>query len=189
MPFRKPVSPLFCSRNAILAATLLLGGCFIPSSNTFTRNFTISGGGTVTLSFTPGGLIPDENADVKLLPVSIDLKKEFKAIDYHFSFTEKEGRGLRSVVVEDVSDPKAEILVEDGQPSLQGKDWHGVSGPKLPDDPRLAWLNDPDDTFRIFRYTIVTADGRQIVMYNAAGYLPFAKTYLKKQLGLDKSSS
>jgi len=169
-----------------LALALALGGCVIPAYNTFTRSFTISGGGTVEFTFT-NGLVPEENADAKLVPASLEVKPSVKTLTYKFLFFEKTGNAPRSVVVEDVSGPAPEILVEDDHPALIKKAWLGTSGPKTADDPRLGWLNEPDDSFRIYRVTIVTSDGRRLVMYTAAGYAAPAKELFKKMLGLGKA--
>ena len=177
MSFRKPL---------LAAVSLALGGCVIPAYNNFTRSFTISGGATVEFNFS-NGLVPEENSDVKMLPASLDVKAAVKTMVYNFKFIVKSGDAPRSVVIEDVSGAAPEILVEDDHPRLAGKSWHGASGPKTPDDPRLAWLDEPDDSFRIYRVNIMTSDGRRLVMYTAAGYAAPAKELFKKMLGLGKA--
>ncbi len=150
--------------------------------NTYARSFTISGGETIELNFAGGGLVPPENADVKIEMAAFEADSPPKTLVYDFSFRAKSGREPRSVMVEDVSGPKPEILVEDDQPALHDRIWHRQSGPKMNPDPRLDWLNEPDLSFRIFRFTIVTADGRTLIMYYAQGYSPEGKAYLKKRL-------
>jgi hypothetical protein len=168
----------------IPTAAGLLAGCVLPAQyNTFTRSFPISGGQTIQLSFAGGGVVAPENADVKLERAVFKADAPPKTLVFEFGFLSKTGRVPRSVMVEDVSGPKAEILVEDDHPELlQGRHWYRMSGPKMYPDPRLDWLNEPDITFRVFRFTIVTDDGRTIVMYYAQGYSPEGKEFLRKRL-------
>jgi len=142
-----------------LLAALLLGGCVVPAYTTFTRSFTISGGQTLEFAFSGGGIVPAENNDVKIGLASFQFNSPPKTIVYTFTFTSKTGRAPRSVVVEDVSGAKSEILIEDDHPVLGGKDgrlWARDSGTKTRPDPRLDWLDEPDESFRIYRFTIVT---------------------------------
>jgi len=175
-------------KSLCLGFALAFGGCVIPAYNTFTRSFPISGGESVEFTFT-NGLVPQENADAKVPPASLEVRRAVKTLAYTFAFIEKTGHAPRSVVVEDVSGAAPEILVEDDHPALVRNAWLGVSGPKTAEDPRLGWLNEPDDSYRIYRLTIVTWDGRRLVMYTAAGYLPSVKANLRAALGMEAPKS
>jgi hypothetical protein len=174
-----------------LAAACLAAGCVLPAQyNTYKRSFPISGGQTIELDFAGGGVVAPENSDVKLERAVYKADAPPKTLVFEFGFLSKTGRVPRSVMVEDVSGPKAEILVEDDHPELrQGKHWYRMSGPKMNPDPRLDWLNEPDLTFRVFRFTIVTDDGRTIILYYAQGYSPEGKEFLRKRLAGDPSAN
>jgi hypothetical protein len=170
-------------RKLLPVAAVLLSGCVLPVQyNTYTRSLIISGGQTIEFTFQGGGLVAPENSDVKIEEAAFKADTPPKLLVYEFAFHSKTGRAPRSVIVEDVSDAKPEILVEDYYPTLKDGRWYRTSGPKMNPDPRLDWLNDPDLSFRVFRFTIVTDDGRKFVMYYAQGYSPEGKAFLKKRL-------
>lgn len=159
----------------------VLGGCATNSDSM--RSFTIAGGQTVTLLVSPSGAVRTENADVKIEITGFTLDGVPKEVVYTFGLTEKNRAVPRSVKVEDVTGSTAEILVEDKSPQLEsGEYWQGSATPRKRGDVGLAWLNERGDTIKIFRFTIVTADGRELVMHQASVWSGSSKPRVRQLL-------
>jgi hypothetical protein len=166
--------------HSVFALAALLGGCATGSS---LRTFTVAGGQTIELPIAPGGALPTENADVKIEVTGFVLKSQEREIVYTFGFTEKKRETPRSVRVEDVTGPTAELLVEDKSPQLDAHGyWKGSATPRKRGDAGLSWLNEAGDTTKVFRFTIVTADERELVMHQASVWSGDSKTLLRQLL-------
>ena len=84
-----------------------------------------------------------------------------------------------------MSEEKPELLVDDAGPKLDGKQtWKQDTAPKTATDPRLGWLYHEGNSPRIYRFTIVTDDGRRLVMHQLTTYPVFIKVSLRKILGM-----
>jgi len=110
-----------------------------------------------------------------------------KNFTYLFSFQAKHDHAQtpRSVKVDDVTDDVAVNLVDDPHPVLNKESvWAKQVGPIDPD--RIPWLAEIENSVRIFRFTIVTADGRTLVLYQGASEPAVVKKYLRQELGMEK---
>jgi hypothetical protein len=172
----------FASMLLLVALLGLLGGCATTSGEM--RTFRIAGGKTIELPIARGGALPTENADVKIEVTGFMLEGANHALTYAFGFSEKKSERPESVKIEDVTGTESEVLVLDSAPVL-GKEayWKGTSTPRKKGDPSLAWLTEPGDTMKVFRFTIVTADGRELVMYQASVWGSASKPLVRKILG------
>lgn len=163
----------------IFLAALLCGCATTPTL----RTFTIAGGQQIQLPITRGGAIATENADAKIEVTGFMVNGETKELVYTFGFTEKKREVPRSVRVEDVTGSTAELLLEDKTPALDAKGyWSGSAEPRKKDDARLSWLNESGDTTKVFCFTIVTADGRDLVMYQGSVWSGASKPLLHQVL-------
>lgn len=166
----------------IVFCSALLAGCVTTSSSM--KSFRIAGGQTVQLPVTPSGALPTENADVKIEVTGYMLNGAAHTITYAFGFTEKKGERPREVKVEDVTGDQAQTLVIDRDPQLSPANyWKGNAAPMTRGDPALGWVNQPGNTTKVFRFTITTADGRQLVMYQASIWPGLAKGMVRMVLG------
>lgn len=130
-----------------------------------------------------GRAIPTENADVKIEVTGFMVDGKEKQVVYTFGFTEKNHATPRSVKVEDVTGPTAEVLVDAAAPQLDPQGyWKGDAKPLNKGDPGLAWLDASGDTIKVFRFTIVTADGRELVMYQASVWSGGSKPVVRQVL-------
>jgi hypothetical protein len=164
----------------LIALTAMLCGCSTTSSM---RTFTIAGGQTIELPIARGGAIPTENPDVKIEVTGFMLDGKAKEVTYAFGFTEKKRETPRSVKVEDVTGSSAELLVEDKLPQLEATGfWKGSAKPRGKGDSGLSWLNEAGDTTKVFRFTIVTADGRELVMYQASVWSGASKPLIRQAI-------
>lgn len=171
---------------ATIGALALLAACETTSSSpsTDTRTFQIAGGQSVNLPFSHGGALSVENDDVKIEVTGFILDGEKKELVYTFGFTEKKAEALRSVEVADVTGPSVEVLVVDSAPTLSPKDyWKGDAKPHAKGDPSLSWLSSPGNTLKVFRFTITTASGRQLVMHQASVWSGSSKPMIQQLMG------
>jgi len=103
---------------------------------------------------------------------------------YQFAFVDKSGAVPKAVRVDDVSDETAMMLAEDLAPKLVEHRWLGQSRQFTGDDAALHWLTYVDDSFRVYRFTITEADGRQIVLYQPWMVPHWAKASMRIGLGM-----
>jgi hypothetical protein len=171
----------------LFASTLLLGGCLTPGMGGLSMNATISGGSTVRIDFDGKGVVHAENDDIRI--DSAVLVPDFKAkkVAYTFSFHLKHAHveAPRSVKVDDVTDDVAVNWINDEHPTLNAKGgWEGKVAAMDPD--RIPWLIEIESAIRVYRFTIVTADGRTVLLYEGASYPAPIKKFFREQLGLEK---
>lgn len=160
----------------------LLAGC--ATDGTPMKSFRIAGGQTVQVPFSMAGALSTENADVKIEVTGYLLHGAMREISYTFGFTEKKGERPQEVMVEDVTGDQAQRLVVDRNPQLSSnRYWKGDAAPMHKGDPALDWVDQPGDTIKVFRFTITTADGRQLVMYQASVWPGAAKGLVRMVLG------
>ena len=165
-----------------LFAILILAGC---ASGDVGMVCPISGGETVTIVLTPKGPTPAENDDFKVVESVVSPNIAQKQFVYSFSLLAKTGKAPKHVTIDDVSEEKVELLVDDAAPKLDAKQvWKQDTPPRTAADPRLAWLYHEGNSPRVYRITIVTDDGRRLVMYHLSVFPVFIKTGLRKILGM-----
>jgi hypothetical protein len=165
----------------LLAAAILLAGC------TNTLLVPITGDKTAEVVFGGSGPELASRGGVKITRAGMELNPKSKAINYIFDFIVSDGRAPRSILVEDVSEqePAPNVLAEDSHPHLTAdRHWHFVSPSKMADDPDLAWISNIEATMRVYRFTVVTADGDQVVLYQPTQFSAYLKTAIRKTLGL-----
>jgi hypothetical protein len=163
-------------------ALLILAGC---ATGDVGMVCPISGGETVTFVLTARGPKPAENDDFLVMGAAIMPNMEKKQFVYSFGLWAKKEKAPKHVTVEDVSEAQIELLVDDAAPKLDSKFvWKQDSPSKTGADPRLGWLYHEGNSPRIYRFTIVTDDGRQLVMYQLSIYPVFIKEPLRKLLGM-----
>ena len=151
------------------------------------RTFKIAGNKAVDLPVTrEGATVPMENGDVRIEIAGYTLDAANRELFFTFGFREKKKAAPRSVTVEDVSGDSALVLVADSAPELDGNgSWKGNSAPYRRFDPPLGWLTDLGDTIKVFRFTIVLADGRPFILHQAAIWAGAQKQFVREILGYD----
>jgi hypothetical protein len=180
-------------RRLLLPFIVLFAGCENQQYGTFTRDVDIAGGETLKVAFEYGAPIPAENDDLKVIFAS--LKPLGPDLFQLFSLQVKNGRLPQSVTVEDVAGDAPELFVEDrhpqffvdkAKPNAKTNLWTWISPSLVKQGWRPAWLNEPDDSFRVYRFTVVTGDGRTLVLYQTTRYPFFIKQLIIKTLGADQ---
>jgi hypothetical protein len=168
----------------LIGVAALLGACATRSVQL--RTFKIAGGVAVDLPMTKAGAMPVESYDVKIRLTGFVLDEDKREITYTFAFIEKKAAVPRSVRVDDVTGETAEILVIDTAPEITPSGyWQGNTMPRRKGDSSLDWLSDNGDTYKVFRFSITTADGRPLVIYQAAMWPADAKPLIRTILNVD----
>lgn len=91
---------------------------------------------------------------------------------------------LRRVTIEDVAGEKPVLVVDDPSPQPEGAVWKGLATPLTLSDPRLTWLPSLENSIRVYRFTIETADGRKTVLNQPAMFPAIVKVQIRASLGL-----
>jgi len=154
------------------------------------RTVTVAGGESIQVRIEHGDAKRAENSDIKIEVAGFVADRPRREIAFVFGFKEKKMEWPRSVMVEDVTGDDAEVVVSDAAPRLTRDGiWRGTASPLRKGDPGLEWLAQPGDTFKVFRLTIVTADGRRLVMFQAAIWGPELKATFRQMLGYPASTA
>jgi hypothetical protein len=143
----------------------LLAGC---ATGDVSLVVPVSGGGKFPVPIARGLARPTEIDGFTLKAPLFTLSDEKTRLVYLFEFSDPKGRALQSVRVEDISDAKPLLLLEEAMPTSNQGLWRGVSRPVSPGEEGLKWIYSIDNTVRVFRFTIVTADGRSVVANQGA---------------------
>lgn len=144
----------------------------------------IAGGEKIMVDLGRGGVIEGESKEVKVGVAGFMTNTQAKKGFYVFGLELKTMPALISMKVEDVTDDNVVLLVDDRSPKLAGRIWRWATPLQSPDEKTLRWIQEIDDSFRVYRFTIALSDGRQLVLHHAAFYPAFAKEHMKFELGL-----
>lgn len=164
-----------------LTISVFLAGC--ASSGDLSLVVPTAGGGRARLPISRGGVAPSENDIVRIDAASFTLDAKSRRFAYTFAVTEKRPGVLKAIRVEDISDDKPELLLEDSAPELRDGKWHGVCAPISADDVRLKWLSTIDNTARVYRFTFTTKDGRTHVLDQGALFPGPMKSAIRRSFG------
>lgn len=89
---------------------------------------------------------------------------------------------MKSVKVENVSEPTPELLVSDSAPQLtQHGLWRGKSRDYALDDPSLYWLKFEGNSFRVYLVTVEWEDGKKSELYQLEMVPSFLKELIRKE--------
>lgn len=144
-------------------------------------------GETLRIALDHGAPVPAQEGTVliraaRLLPLGDgSLKKVF----YYFEFVDSSGAVPRSVRIEDVTDEKPMFITEDKAPKLIDNHWVGRSEQLDAASPLLGWVRYLDDSMRVYRFTIETADGRKLILNQAWSVPAWFKAAMRKTLGVE----
>jgi hypothetical protein len=176
-----------CCLLPVVATLALLSGCLAPGMGGLSMAPTIAGGQRVRVDFDSHGIVFVEDDHVRIRRALLVPHLKEKYFAYEFSFQAKPGHAQppRSVKIDDVTDDDILSYVDDEHPVLNQEGiWTTI---KSPIDPAsLPWLIEIENSMRIFRFTIVMADGGTLVLYQGASYPAVIKKYFREELGIDK---
>jgi hypothetical protein len=173
----------------LLLLLMALPGCQMAQYGTFTREVPLAGGQTEQVQFVHGLAVTAENEDFRVGVAG--LRPAGQNIFLLFSIYSKRDALPRRVKVEDVSENGAEVFVDDLHPGFLAdpnspggvtRTWAWQKGPLIATDWRPTWFHDPDESVRLYRFTIVTSDGREEVLDQAMSYPASVKKFILKAL-------
>ena len=167
------------SRLLALAGLGLLAGC---ATGSYSINMPISGGQTVPLELTTTGMLHGENDDFRIDAAVYQFDPKVKNGTYLFAFLVKKRGAPRSVKVDDVTDDEPKNLYQTDQIKVQDGHWKQRTESFVPDQQNLKWIFEIENSIRVYRFTIVTADGRTDVLYEGCNYMGFVKELIRKSL-------
>lgn len=145
----------------------------------------IAGGERLTFRMVNGRV---DNAKVDGLEGRMPIffpDKEQKKIRYVFGLVAATPIALRNVRVEDVSEEQPVLIMEDTEPQLKDLSWTGQSAWFGSDDPAIKWVNYLGESFRVYRLTITTGDGRTVILHEGSVTPSFSKMMMRRLLGKD----
>ncbi len=167
----------------------LLAGCLMPQYGTYTHPVDIVGGETFNVAFNAGRPVLAEDDDFRVGVAG--LKLVVPDVYLVFSLYSKKGTLPRRVTVEDVAGNTAELFVDDRhprfivnplKPNSDTKTWVWQLGPLIRSQWRPTWFHEPDESVRVYRFTVVTSDGRQVVLNQGMSYPAPVKQFILKAL-------
>lgn len=82
---------------------------------------------------------------------------------------QKQGKPTH-ITIEDVSDEKVVMLVDDKSPKIEKKYWKGYAAPLMVLESSTPWVFDEKPTIKIFRVSISAKDVPDVILYQPAWY-------------------
>lgn len=177
MKFTLCRSPLSLPPAILLA--VVLAGC----ATEFKYNATTSDGQHLTFRMINGMPEHPSEAGLRTDTPKLDPSAKDKTLVYLLRCFVQKGETLRDVKVEDVSDDKTFLLLEDKHPTVRNGEWRGVTRAFKVDEPAMHWLSYLDQSFRIYRFTFTLGDGRTVILHEGVMVPGFGKAMLRHVLG------
>lgn len=174
-------------RFLVVSLLLTLAACTAPEPQARIR---IAGGEKLVVALRSGRVEGAENKFVKPGIARFLLGPQAKNGLYDFGLIFTNGAVPTKIVVEDVADSKAVVLLTDEQPVLdQQQRWRKLSEPVDLSLDSMKWLHDIDDSFRVYRFSVNLKDGQKIVFHHAAVYPSFFKVGLMQAMEAQKAEA
>jgi hypothetical protein len=161
-----------------LLPVLWLAGC---SSSVPRLSTPIAGGQAIALEREGSGFKRAENdrilvTDAALQAVNLNGNNYVR---WRFAISPKQAAVLSSLRIEDVTDPAPFLLINDVAPQLDAGQWTETGGMMELSSASVRWLFDPNETVRVFRFTVNEADGRSYTLYQGVQYAPASKEAIR----------
>jgi hypothetical protein len=168
-----------------VGAAALLAGC--SSTGDYVYQTRTAYGEKLRIPLERGAPLPAQEGTIlvraaRLLPLGDGSTKK---VFYYFEFVDSSGATPRSVRVEDVTDETPMFIVEDKNPKLLDNHWVGRSEQLDAASPLLGWVSYIDDSMRVYRFTVVTADGKELILNQAWSVPAWFKAAMRKTLGME----
>jgi hypothetical protein len=101
--------------------------------------------------------------------------------EFAYQFAVETAMSVKKIVIEEVSDSTARVLIEDFAPRIDSGYWMGVTTPIGLSKQSLPWIYERGDTTRVFKFTISISDKSDpIILHQPVVWKLAAKKYLKK---------
>lgn len=159
---------------------LALAGC---ASGVVSQVIPVAGGEKISVPITRQGPKPGETDGYRVTSTAFHPSKDTRAGAYRFSMLAKKTPALRSIRVDDISDEQAVVLYEDKNPKFENNVWTGESVQIAAESPNLRWVFQITLSIRIYRFTLVHADGREESFTHPTLYPPVLKAFMRSVWG------
>jgi hypothetical protein len=167
----------------VMTGALMWGGC---ATGDYAYVSTISTGERIQIPLERGsptmakkGTLTVRNA--ALIPNIVSKEKE---LQYLFALIDSGTVPLKSVRVEDVTEAPALLMAEDLDPKVVNHQWSKTSRMFKADEPALAWIAHLDNSMRIYRFTVVKADGTTTTLDQGWMVPGWVKVPMRAALGM-----
>lgn len=170
------------SRAAFVAIPLLLlcAGC---QTGDVMMKVPISDGGEITVPLTGGGPKPGEADGYKVALSALEPGKENREAFYKFGLVCSHEPALRRIRVEDISDEKPALLIDDRDPKFTNRRWVQQSEVIAANDPRFQWIFQITMSMRVYKFTLTRADGTEVSFNQVTVYPPYVKAMVRNKWG------
>jgi hypothetical protein len=167
----------------LIALTLVFSGCM--STGEVFAVVPVVGGETLRVPVSGPGVHNEKTDDLQLVAAQLEPKAGTPTIELRCEFKLLKPAVIRHVTVEDVAGERAVMFVDDSAPKLDGMTWKGTSTPITKDDARTTWLQSIENSIRVYRFTVETADGRKLVLNQPALFPAFVKMQIRHVFGMN----
>lgn len=164
---------------------LALTACVAPAPQARIR---ISTGERVVVNLRDGSVEGGQSKLVKVLASRFMVSAKAKNGIYELGLMFSPGAEPASIRVEDVTDEKTHLLLQDDSPTTEKGLWHKITDPVDLNATSMKWMHDIDDSFRVYAFHITLKDGQKITLRQASIYLGFFKTGMMQILAPDKNA-
>jgi len=166
-----------------LLASILAIGC---ATGEYAYVTTISTGERIQIPLVNGAPLPAKKGNLTVMHAGLvpNPNPDDKKLKYLFHLEDKSLVPPKAVVVEDVTDDHAILMVEDLAPKFTEARWTGASPLYGGEDPAMAWVGPLGDSTRVFRFTVTAADGSKTTLDQAWIVPSWAKVGMRKALGI-----
>ena len=165
----------------LLAA--LFAGC---ATGDYAYVITIATGERIQIPLEKGSPAMASSGDVTIAHAALipPADKDRKEVVYLFALYYKSAKPAKSIHIEDVTDEKAVVMIDDTAPAIHNQRWSATSKPFTAENPEVGWVAHLDNSMRVFQFTITATDGTKTVL-NQGWMVPgWAKVPIRYALGL-----
>lgn len=172
-------------RLTVVLCLLALTACVSPAPQARIR---ISTGERLVVNLRDGTVEGSHSKFAKVLGARFMINAQTKNGLYDIAVAFAPGVQPASIRVEDVTDEKAVLLIQDDAPQLfENNAWRKASPPVDFESDSMKWIHHIDDSFRVYSFDITLKDGQKIVLRQASIYLGFFKQGMMQTINPDKN--
>jgi hypothetical protein len=170
-------------RNTIWLVILLsFVGC---AHREVTEQIAVAGRGSVTFKRVGNEFVKAENDRFAIVEAGLTTyRTEGKNfVRWRFTIRPRPETQLAAVEVEDVSNRRPALLINDQHPQIEELQWMGQSQLIRATPTLVPWLFSPDESTQVFRITVTEPDGKRSSVYQATRYNADAKKKFRILMG------
>jgi hypothetical protein len=166
----------------VAVAIFLLSGC---AHQPMTETIAVSGGQNLRFTRVGAGFVKAENEHFVLDEAGLTTyRTEGKNfVRWQFAIMPKEETALRLVRIEDVTNDKPVLILEDRAPQIDERRWSRQSDLIRANTRSIPWLFEFGRTTRVFRITVRETNGKTSILYQAVLFTPKAKKDFRVLMG------